>query len=302
MKLNYKIIWVEDKINERPFQNNINAIKNFLAEKFFDVQFETAEDFDEFKSKFNENGTFDLVITDYSLNDSHGNEVIDFIRMDKNVLTEVFFYSANAALRNVPLANSSRISFYILEGAGYHNRLLSKIEELIALTISKFEHIVSMRGMIMHETSLLDQQTLEMVNDYVINNDDEARVKLYNELVSYFGEKYNLATKCQNNNNINKIIKVPLLLTSNQRANVLSTIIQKKGLNDFINEFKTEVISIRNKFAHAVLEIDENGSEFFSNKNEQLNFDSDLCKKIRRDIIKHKKNLDELKTTIKHNN
>ncbi len=297
MKLNYRIIWVEDKINERPFQNNINAIKNFLAEKFFDVQFETAEDFDEFKSKFNENGTFDLVITDYSLNDSHGNEVIDFIRMDKNVLTEVFFYSANPALRNIPLANNSRISFYTLEGAGYHNRLLNKIEELIALTISKFEHIVSMRGMIMHETSSLDLQMLDIISK-ALNSPkvdfDELAVLIYDDLTNLFQTKTDLINECRENSKFKKLTKDNFVFSADYKIRTLGQILNSLNIDDYSEEYKEEINSLRNKFAHAVLLHDDaTGRDYFSYKEEGITFDEDLCKIIRKNIIKHKKNFDD---------
>lgn len=298
MKLNYKIIWVEDKIEDRPFQSLIVNIKKFVTDRFFNIEIQTAEDFEEFKNKFSENGSFDLVITDYSLNDSHGNQVIDFIRLDKNILTEVFFYSANTELNTVELANRNRISFYRLEGAGYHAELQRKIEELVALTIAKFEHIVSMRGMIMHETSILDELTFKMVSNYVTKNDDEVRTKLFDELISFFQEKHGIASKSKTNNNINNIIKDPLLLSSSQRANVLSSIIDKKGLENFIADFKKEIINIRNQFAHAVLEIDSDGREYFKNKQDEKEFNSDYCKQIRRDIIKHKSNLDNLEKKL----
>lgn len=296
MKLNYKIIWVEDKINDRPFQSLISAIKKFLESKFFDVHFETAEDFDEFKSKFNENGTFDLVITDYSLNDSHGNEVIDFIRMDKNVLTEVFFYSANAALRNIPLANSSRISFYTLEGAGYHNRLLSKIEELIALTISKFEHIVSMRGMIMHETSSLDLQMLDIITKSLDNpkvNFDELAVFIYDDLTILFQTKTDLIKECRENSKFKKLTKDNFVFSADYKIRTLGQILNNLNIDDYSGEYKEEINSLRNKFAHSVLLHDDaTGRDYFSYKEEGITFDEDLCKKIRKNIIKHKKNFD----------
>jgi len=300
MKLNYKIIWVEDKIETRPFERIVENIKRFLNDHFFDVEIETAEDFEEFKIKFEANGSFDLVITDFSLNDSQGNQVIDFIRMDKNILTEVFFYSANTEIRSVGLVNSSRISFYRLEGTGYHSELQRKIEELIALTIAKFEHIVAMRGMIMHETSSLDEQAFEMVTEYITNNDDEVRTVLYDELISFFERKAQISSTSKKNNNINNIIKDPLLLTSSQRASVLSSMINKKGFEDFIKEYKKEVINIRNQFAHAVLEVGEDGKEYFKNKKEDILFNSDYCKKIRHDIIKHKGNLDDLSDKLKN--
>lgn len=298
MKLNYKIIWVEDKIETKPFESLIRNIKQFLSDRFFDVEIHTAEDFEEFKVKFNSNGSFDLVITDYSLNDSHGNQVIDFIRMDKHILTEVFFYSANSGLRTVDLANSSRISFYQLEGVGYHAELQRKIEELVSLTISKFEHIVSMRGMIMHETSILDELSFEIVSAYVLNTDDDVRTEMLDEIVSFFERKFTESSKYKRNNRFDKVVNEPLLLSSSQRANTLSKIINKKGLDNFIDDFKREVITIRNQFAHAVLEVDLDGREYFKNKSNDQTFDSDFCKQIRRDIIKHKGNLDSLKATL----
>ncbi|MDD3686673.1 MAG: hypothetical protein PHE56_07895, partial [Bacteroidales bacterium] len=219
---------------------------------------------------------------------------------DKNVLTEVFFYSANQEIRTVGLSNSSRISFYNLEGTGYHAELQRKIEELISLTIAKFEHIVSMRGMIMHETSILDEKSFEMVRKYITCNDDEIREKLYDELIDFFERKHQLSLKCKMNNNISKIIKDPLLLTSAQRASVLSAVIDKNDFDNFIDDYKKEIINVRNQFAHAVLEKDETGCEFFKNKTENIVFNSNYCKEIRKNIIKHKTNLDNLNSKLYH--
>jgi len=297
MKLNYKIIWVEDKINERPFQRLISEIKAFLTDKFFDVIVETAEDFDEFRNKFNQNGTFDLVITDYSLNESHGSEVIDFIRMDRSILTEVFFYSANSELRNVSLANNSRISFYTLEGIGYHNALLNKIEELIALTISKFEHIVSMRGMIMHETSSLDLQMLDIISNALNSpkvNFDELAVKIYDDLTDLYQEKNDLVRECREKGKFKKLTKDSFVFSADYKIKTLGQILNSLNINDYSEDYKEEINSLRNKFAHAVLLHDDaTGRDYFSYKEEGITFDEDLCKIIRKNIIKHKKNFDD---------
>ena len=66
-----------------------------------------------------------------------------------------------------------------------------------------------------------------------------------------------------------------------------------------MEDFKKEVIRVRNQFAHSVLDTDENGREFFRNKSEGITFDSEFCKKIRKDINKHKKNLDLLIDQLK---
>ncbi|NJB82675.1 response regulator transcription factor [Wenyingzhuangia aestuarii] len=294
MKLDYRIIWVEDKIEDKPFQGIKKKINDYLADEFFNVSIETAEDFEEFKTIYEVNNTFDLIITDLNLNDSHGNEVIDFVRDEKHILTEVFFYSANSEFSDIKLVNNNRITFHQMDGASAYRELENSIIELIKLTIAKFQHIVSMRGMIMQETSSLDAKTYDMVSLYVNENDDEVRVALYDELVSFFGRKFKLSEKSKKNNNINSILKDPLLLTSAQRANVLSEIINKKGLDNFINDFKNEIINVRNQFAHAELIKNKDGKEYFRVKGEEVSFDKKLCKEIRKNIIKHANNINNL--------
>lgn len=294
MKLNYKIIWVEDRIHTKPFQALREIIEKHLEDEFFNVQIETAEDFDEFKKKYESSEVFDLIITDLNLNESHGYQVIDFVRDVKHILTEVFFYSANSELSSSELISSSRITFHQMDGSSAYRELSNSIIELINLTISKFQHIVSMRGMIMQETSNLDSLTFDMVSKYILENDDEVRITLYNELITFFGRKFKLSEKSRNNNNINNIIKDPLLLSSAQRANVLSEIINKKGFENFIDDFKREVINVRNQFAHAILMHNDEGKEYFMVKGTEMQFDERLCREIRKNIIKHTKNINEL--------
>jgi CheY-like chemotaxis protein len=298
MNIDYNIIWVDDKIDTKPFKGVIKKIEKFLSEQFFNVTIVTAEDFEEFKDKYNQNIDYDLIITDLNLNNSKGNDVINFIRLEKIILTEVFFYSANSEVSNTGLANSSRITFFRLDDHNSYNSLQNKLEEVISLTIAKFQHIVSMRGMIMHETSSLDAQMFEMVDNYIRSNDDNVRITLFEELVSYFERKYKLSSKCKDNNNVNNILKDPLLLSSSQRANVLSSIIKTKGYENFISDFKTEIINVRNQFAHAVLEKDNNGNDVFKNKKENIVFNAEYSKEIRKNIIKHKKNLDTLEKEL----
>lgn len=295
MKLNYKIIWVEDKIEDKPFLKLIENIQRFLIDRFFDVEIYTAEDFDEFKEKFDKNGSFDLVITDYSLNDSHGSQVIDFIRMDKNILTEVLFYSANSELRTVDLANKSRISYYQLEGSGYHSELQKRIEELIALTIAKFEHIVSMRGMIMHETSTLDIQMDSIVSNQIRNPKTPESIApilnaMFDSILKNAEEKYKKAESRK----LKDILRDNVLFNSSQKIFALGEILKLLNEENFAEDYLKEIILIRNQFAHAELIRDENGKEYFKIKGEDVYFDADFCKKIRRDIIKHKNNLDRI--------
>lgn len=298
MKLEYKILWLDDKIEEFIEDEYVEEIKKHLLVNGFIPSITTVNNSTEFFDKLND--SYDLILTDFHMNDMNGDQVVEEIRGAKySVMTEILFYTAKANLTDTQ--KISRVSFLETNSStdSHSESVVARTKELIDLTIKKFQHIVAMRGMIMHETSSLDEQTFQMVSDYIDKNDDDVRGSLYDELISFFGTKLKFSNYCQKNNRIDKVINDPLLLSSSQRANVLGAIIKKRGYGNFIPDFKTEIIQVRNQFAHAVLEVDENGREYFTNKRENQEFNSEFCKEIRTNILKHKNNLDELEAKLK---
>lgn len=299
MKLSYNIIWVEDKISERPFKTLIKDISSFLTDNFFKVRIDEAEDFDEFKKIVENNCDYDLIITDLNLNESHGTEVINFIRDEKRIMTEVFFYSANNELKDAALINSNRITFYQLNSAGFHRDLEKKIIELISLTIAKFQHIVSMRGMIMHETSSLDFKMANIVTSFL---NDPANSENVNAILHSMIENMREMTKEKNDKAIRgkkkEILRDNVLFNASQKIFALGQILKLIGKEDFSSEYNNEVILMRNQFAHAELLTNEEGLSYFKVNGEDMLFDSEMCKTIRRNIIKHEKNISDLEAIL----
>jgi len=299
MKLDYNIIWVEDKIDTKPFKALRENVKKHLEGEFFNVKIETAEDFEEFKTKYGDFDTFDLIITDLNLNESHGSQVIDFVRDEKHIFTEVFFYSANNKLSTTPLINSSRITFYQLDGQDYHKELQKSIIDLINLTISKFQHIVTMRGMIMHETSSLDLKMDQIVRSQLKNPSLTKLFKpaidnIFKNILDNAKEKYNKAKAKE----LKNILKDNVLFNSSQKIFALGEILKVLKEDDFSVEYNEEIISIRNKFAHSELIKDESGKEYFKVKGEDVFFDKSFCRQIRRNISKHGMNISSLEKKI----
>ena len=299
MKLNYKIIWVEDKIDTRPFLSLIDNVKDYLENEFFNVNIDTAEDFEEFRSKYEDGQTYDLIITDLNLNESHGSEVIDFVRDEKHILTEIFFYSANSALATTKLVNSSRITFYQLDGQDYHKELLSSIIEVIDLTISKFQNIVAMRGMIMHETSTLDLKMEEIVRRQLSNPSLEEHITpllntIFDNIFLNAKEKYEKAGKRK----VKDILRDNVLFNSSQKIFALGAILEIMKEENFASKYDEEVILIRNQFAHSELKKNDKGLEYFKVKGEEIYFDKELCKKIRNDLNNYINKIDEVESKI----
>lgn len=299
MKIDYKILWLDDQIDLFIEDELISRIEKHLIDEGFNPVIETASRSNIFFEKLND--TYDLILTDYHMNDTKGDEVVERIR-EQSILTEILFYTARADLKETHKLD--RISFLETakySGSGSHEAILIReIKKLIDLTIKKFQHIVAIRGMIMHETSFLDERMLQIVNSYLdANKEDSAlREKIFSDIIDFFKEKYTKSLDCQSKNRIDKISKDPLMFTSSQRANVVKSIVEKIGEVDFVDDYKAEIINLRNQFAHATLKKNEYGVEYFESKSEQIIFDASLCKKIRININKHKGNIDSLEQRL----
>ncbi|MBO0592415.1 hypothetical protein I2486_13490 [Cellulophaga sp. E16_2] len=300
MKLDYKIIWVEDRIDTKPFVALKENVKKHLEDEFFNVNIETAEDFDEFKKKYEDSETFDLIITDLNLNESHGSEVINFVRDEKHILTEIFFYSANSELTTTSLVNNSRITFHQMDGSSAYRELENSIIELIDLTISMFQHIVTMRGMIMQETSSLDLKMENIVKSQLKNPNLAESIKpvldnIFDSILANAKEKFDKAT----DRKTKIILKDNVLFNSSQKIIALGEVLKIMKEEDFSKAYTDEIILIRNQFAHSELMKGDDGKEYFKVKNEEVYFDKDLCRNIRKDIIKHALNISNIEKKLK---
>ncbi|WP_310554660.1 hypothetical protein [Flavobacterium sp.] len=289
MKLNYNIIWVDDKIDTRPYLAIKKDLFDFVTNEFFNCDIQEAEDFNEFQELFNEDKSYDLIITDLSLNNgTTGKEVIDFIRENKHNHTEIFFYSANTKLRQQQLINSNRITFYQLTEGNY-NELKNEIIDLVKLTISKFQHIVSMRGMIMHETSSLDVKIEDILNQIINKGDKDKLLNIIKEKFLKTSEEF--AKRISKCNDVEELLQ---FIGADHRVRAILRNISNVEVKNILSDYTKEVITVRNQFAHAELNIETN---IFKTKN-GLIFNDAQCVIIRKNINKHLKNLDALQSFI----
>jgi CheY-like chemotaxis protein len=300
MKIEYKILWLDDQIKDFIEDEIIEEVEKFLIEQGFQPQIITVSKSEDFFAALDD--SYDLILTDYHLNDINGDEVIKQIRSQEySVMSEVLFYTAQADLKDTNKIN--RVSFLETNTLlGNHRELvLQATKNLIGLTIKKFQNIVAMRGMIMHETSSLDVEMVDIIKKALQNkelNFEELSISIYDELIVLFNQKTQFVEKCKRNKNFNKLTKDHFVYSAKYKIRTLSKILQDLGMTDFSDEYDIEINSLRNKFAHAVLQKDENGREFFKYGQNGIPFNEESCKSIRENVIKHKKNLDELKQKL----
>ena len=298
MKLNYKIIWLDDKIESvvlTDYEDDIVELKAYIKSLGFNETIDFVRTEEELFSKLDEVGEYDLIMTDYHLDEikgvkRNGDDIIKTIR-ERDIYTEIMFYSAQGEVKDTDRLD--RITFFEsfrVLGDDHYEKIFRKAKELIELTVRKFQNIVAMRGMIMHETSSLDVEFTEILEKFITGN--EVAI-----------DKIKKRFKKFNSDNIEEIDGLSL----NDLLNKIGASHRWKGLKENLNKdaiyntllhYENEIIIIRNKFAHAVLAEDETGRKYFRNKMDGLDFNEEFCKKIREDIIKHKNNLELLKNNL----
>lgn len=303
MKIEYSILWLDDKKSDIIDDNYAEELQNFIENEGFEPNINLVSNEEEFFKNLND--SYDLILTDYHLNETgensrDGDKIIEEVR-EQNVNTEIMFYSAQGDVADT--IKKDRITFVDtrkISGTVHYEKIIEKAKDLISLTIKKFQQIVPMRGLLIQEASNLENEMLEIIVKYLAKKDsDSVKNAIFDSLISFYGEKSTKASKYKTNGRIDKILADPLLISSAQRALAISQILDDEKKDNFIEDFKNEIIKMRNDFAHAKYVKDsENGIEYFQTRAGDVTFDAELCKTIRVNLIKHKQNISELDQSI----
>jgi len=298
MKLEYKILWLDDKIESvvlTDYEDDIKELKAYVKSLGFKETIDMVRTEEELFAKLDEVGEYDLIMTDYHLDETkgvkrNGDDIIKTIR-EKDIYTEIMFYSAQGEVKDTDRLD--RITFFEsfrVLGDDHYEKIFKKAKELIELTVRKFQNIVAMRGMIMHETSSLDVE-MENILQRILT-----KSKTPDEVISTIKKKYKKSND-EFNENIDKVDDIDTILRTIGASHRWRAIVRNLSdgeIKSIMADYEKEIIMIRNKFAHAVLEQDETGRTFFRHKADGIDFNEAFCIKIRENILKHKQNLDSL--------
>ncbi|WP_298489397.1 response regulator [uncultured Maribacter sp.] len=292
MKLDYKILWLDDQIKDFIEDEIIEEVEEYLSLQGFKPEIITTSKSDEFFEKLD--NSYDLILTDYHLNDINGDEVIKKIRsQDYSVMTEILFYTAKADLKDTD--KISRVSFLETNTllGDHRDEVLRATINLIELTIKKFQSIVAMRGMIMHETSSLDVE-MENILQKIVDSSQAPE-----EVIATIKKKY-IKSNEEFNKYIDKVEDIESILRTIGASHRWRAIVRNLSdgeIKSIMADYEKEIILIRNKFAHAEL-IDDGERQYFRDRKNGLDFNEDFCKKVREDLLKHKGNIDSLNSEL----
>lgn len=304
MKLEYNILWIDNDIQEYIDNGEVNNLKTYLEELGFEPNIVTVEDEIELDN-FIYNFKYDLIISDFNLNATTGDKIIEKIREEKGFSTEILFYTAKSNFRDDPevkdrLAFMDRITFHT-----NRDTFLDKVEKLIKLTLDKLLELNATRGLITAATSELDVEIEEIVMQLVVKHkksDDDLKQIVHDKVFSKLeGTAKNFWDNYGNFKDYFPKIEAV------KRWEILRDLLkplksQSQEINTFLENNKTyqdQVITIRNQFAH-VKAVEENGVLKLKGRKD-IEFTEASCVEIRKNLIAHKRNIDTLKQILNNN-
>ena len=146
MRIEYKILWIDD--NPEWVESQVDNIKEYLSDFGFDLNPDIESSY-----KGIDFSQYDIIAVDCNLSDEEkGVDALSLIR-DNDVYTEILFYSQDGEPKLREEMKNNRV-----DGVYCASRVsfLERIKKLIDTTIRKTQEINNLRGLVMAETSIVD--------------------------------------------------------------------------------------------------------------------------------------------------
>lgn len=293
MKLHYRILWIENEQDwvesiEDQIQTYLESI-GFVYERKLIGKEDARIDY----------SFYDLILMDLNLADQpNGAELISKIR-DLGVYTDVVFYSASGidVLRSKGREKE-------LEGVYYSGRtpdsaFIKRVSSVIDSTIKKVQDLANLRGLVMAEVSELDGKMEDVIIKYYIQNETEELNKVFYDhivkkqeerLKSYIDGCVKKEMLCSHKWTKMQISDILPDMEAAQMAKAINYIIPKDlytpSRANFFEDYKAEIIEIRNVLAHCASRIVDGKEVLLTKKGDRV-FDNDRIRTIRKDILKY---------------
>jgi hypothetical protein len=304
MRLRYYILWIEN--DKGWYETTSELIKSEVEEFGFvpvEENIDSGKQLNELLEKDSNLSNYDIILVDYKLNNSENGDVLINRIRGNEIYTDVIFYSQDPQDLNDVFRKKG------LEGVYISNReeIDEKFKKVMKSTIKKVEEVSSLRGLILSETSQLDETMLGIIKKFLNHSNEEKNENLKKyilEKISKTIEKHNEDFEQLKEENFYELLDKPFLFTSFHKSiaiNKIAKISDKpeiKKYYPFHESYKTEIIKPRNIFAH-VIEVEENGKIVLrSRTGEEQHFNSEKCIDMRKKIQKYSGILNDLNANI----
>jgi hypothetical protein len=252
---------------------------------------------------------YDLILSDYSIEGANdqGDVLIQKIR-DGGVFTEVLFYSAQPDFDTIAKnLYRDRVSFFSLMGDESFKGFKKKVFKLIDHTVSKLQELSSIRGLVMSETSELDNTVEEILFSFLskgTESSEKLKASICKSVFKSAKSNFKKADKfCEQD--IFDIVK-SRLFDADKKSRAIKKLIEIVGTNEeqfqkFYERYKVDVLETRNDLAHAKSDtIDGIDYLIITRKGEEepVKFNQEKCIEIRQNLRKYSNLLKEIRELI----
>lgn len=298
MRINYNILWLDD---DKKFLDNgrEDDIKEYLQNKGFNPHIQHYYSVNDAEKNKENYDSYDLILSDFNLDPTKtGAFFINLIRR-KNIITEILLYSANDIDTNK-----------IINDYGYLNRVTicairdfdETITKLIDITIKKTQDISSLRGLIMSETTTIDNYIEKIILE--ISNISEFKDIVLNCKIDKTGTiRENLVQKFKliDSKKYGQVYKDDMLFSAKPKYDLLCDIINKisendENLKEILKRISNydKIIKIRNEFGHCEQIVRQDGTEYLKVKDIEKEYDEQKCIDLRKNIREYNSIFEEL--------
>lgn len=297
MKLNYKILWIDDQIEDYIELGIKDELETYVEALGFISTVECFENGSIAESSIKKN-KYDLILSDYNIEGASekGDVLIQRIR-DEGVFTEVLFYSAQPDFDTIAKnLYRDRVSFFSLIGDESFKEFKIKVFKLIDLTIVKLQELNSIRGLVISETSELDNSVEEIIFSFLSKeNSNSEKLKKYIIDIVIDSSKGNLkkAEKFTELSNIDLVKS--RLFDSYKKTRTINKLIELLCIKEepflsFTENYITDVLEKRNDLAHAKSDTID-GIDYLiitrTDGEHPIKFNQEQCIEIRKNLRKY---------------
>ncbi len=303
MQLHYNVLWIDNDLQDYIDRAYFVNLSEFLLSYGFIADINPLFDSTELDTVLGKK--YDLIISDYDLGLDDRNTGVELVkRIREEYLTEILFYTGNFSeevedkLRDA-LKYVDRISIHL-----GRETLLAKIEKTIMLTVQKLLELNATRGLITAITSDLDVDMELIAHKIIEATEIEIAAKIFASAHKEISKKQlkdvaTLQEIFEKQDYKGYFTKAEAFRKWDLLKEIIKLNTPEKFNYDLLKEYYKEVISIRNKFAHAKA-IKINGEIHlagFGPDGESFQFNEEQCIEIRKKLIGHRDNFNEL---LKH--
>ncbi len=300
MRIEYNILWVED--DNSWYKTTSALFLDVLEDLGFRLNCKRCTNLDEVKEEVRINNLqdYDMLLVDYTLKNSEsGDKIINFLRHIQNnpILTDVLFYSSSVENVRDSMRNLG------LEGVYTADRrdIETKFELVLKTSIKKIQEVNTMRGLIMAETSDLDD-LMSQIASKLLSSSISKEISQYideniDDTIKFVSDLFNKLSH-------NDKIKDSRLYTTSHKARTINKLykLKKIGVDKFYEDYNNKVIIPRNIFAHVREKVEDGVKVLVSDSiGKKEVFTEARCIEIRKDLIIFREHLEGIKKVLDDN-